>query len=155
MRNLPRLSSCKLIATVFAWVMVACTLMGQTRTAADAARILSLENAWNGAEVNHDVRSLDLLIADTFVYTDEDGAFLNKSEWLAEIRNQVDQYEQLANSGVTVIIYENAAVVTGEYKERIKIKGKMVLRSGRFTDTWVRRNGEWKCVASQATLIDH
>jgi hypothetical protein len=129
-------------------------MLAQTRTSTDVARILALENAWNDAEMNHDARSLELLIADTFVYTDDDGAFLNRSEWLNEIRKQVDQYEQLANSGVAVIIYENAAVVTGEYKEKVKIKGKTVLRSGRFTDTWIRRSGEWKCVASQATLID-
>jgi hypothetical protein len=140
-------------AAALAWALPV-LMLAQSRVATDTARILALENAWNDAEMHRDIASLDLLIADTFVYTDEDGAFLNRSEWLNEIRTQSDQYEQLANNGVAVVIYENAAVVTGEYKERVKIKGKLILRSGRFTDTWVRRNGEWKCVASQATLID-
>jgi Domain of unknown function (DUF4440) len=158
MRYLPRLFARNTILGLTSAAVFACAspalLLAQTRASSDVARILSLENAWNDAEMNHDVRSLELLIADTFVYTDDDGSFLNRSEWLNEIRKQVDQYEQLANTGVAVVLYENAAVVTGEYKEKVKIKGKMVLRSGRFTDTWIRRNGEWKCVASQATLID-
>jgi hypothetical protein len=29
------------------------------------------------------------------------------------------------------------------------------MHSGRFTDIWIQRNGEWKCVASQATLINY
>lgn len=78
---------------------------------------------------------------------------MNKREWLSQIRNETDQYDLLTKSGVSVTICDNAAVATGKYREKIKINGKMVLRSGRFTDTWVRRNGEWKCVASQATLI--
>ena len=120
-------------------------------TAADIARILSLENAWNGAEVNRDMRSLDLLIPATFVYTESDGSFMNKSQWMAQIR--VNQYQRMANTGVSVQVYEDAAVVTGEYREKLQVKGKMVVRSGRFTDTWIRRDGDWKCLASQSTLV--
>ena len=126
----------------------------KTTLANEVTRIISLETAWNGAEVNHDVRSLEMLIADTFVYTDSDGSFLYKDQWLAQVKNETEQYQQLANTDVAVVVYENAAVVTGQYREKIQIKGKWVTRTGRFTDTWIRRNGEWKCVASQATLID-
>jgi len=80
---------------------------------------------------------------------------VNKRQWLANINNEADQYEQLGNSGMTVHLYGNAAVVTGEYHEKVKVRGKAVARSGRFTDTWIQQNGEWKCVASQATLIGH
>ena len=119
----------------------------------ESARVLSLENAWNQAEVRHDVRALSMLIAETFEFTDDDGHFMNKSQWLAHIRNGVDQYEQLGNTGMAVHLYGNVAVATGIYQDKIKEKGKAVVRSGRFTDTWVQQNGEWKCVASQATLI--
>ena len=95
-----------------------------------------------------------LKLARTQELTGDDGLFQDKKSWLAKIRDQSDQFLQLANSGIAVSIYENTAVVTGEYKEKVKIKGKIVQRSGRFTDTWVRRDGEWKCVASQSTLID-
>ena len=78
---------------------------------------------------------------------------MNKSQWLAHVKDEVDQYEQLGNSGMVVHVYGNAPVVTGEYREKIKVRGKAVVRSGRFTDTWIQQNGEWKCVASQATLI--
>src|SRR5713226_4852787 len=119
----------------------------------ESTRVLSLENAWNQAEVKHDARALSLLLAETFEYTDSDGSFMNKSHWLAHVKNEVDQYEQLGNSGMKVHVYGNAAVVTGEYREKMRVRGKRVMRSGRFTDTWIQQNGEWKCVASQETLI--
>jgi ketosteroid isomerase-like protein len=121
----------------------------------ESTRVLSLENAWNQAEVKHDTRALSLLLAETFEFTDDDGHFMNKSQWLAHIRNGVDHYEQLGNSGMAVHLYGNVAVATGIYQDKIKEKGRAVVRSGRFTDTWIQQNGEWKCVASQATLISY
>jgi hypothetical protein len=32
-------------------------------------------------------------------------------------------------------------------------KGKPYEHYGRFTDTWIKRDGEWVCVASQLGLI--
>ena len=121
----------------------------------ESTRVLSLENAWNQAEVKHDARALSMLLAETFEFTDDDGRFMNKSQWLAHIRNGVDHYEQLGNSGMAVHLYGNVAVATGIYQDKIREKGKVVSRSGRFTDIWIKQNGEWRCVASQATLISY
>src|SRR6202790_5366719 len=121
----------------------------------ESARVLSLENAWNQAEVKHDARALSMLLAETFDFTDDDGRFMNKSQWLAHIRNGVDHYELLSSSGMSVHLYGNVAVATGMYQYKITEKGKGVMRSGRFTDVWIQQNAKWKCVASQATLISH
>jgi len=50
-----------------------------------------------------------------------------------------------------VHIHGNVAIVTGKYRERIKVKGKPVVLSGRFTGTWIQEKNQWKCVASQST----
>jgi hypothetical protein len=121
-----------------------------------SAMLLSLENAWNGAELKHDAKALDLLLADIFEYTDSDGTFMNRIQWLEHVKKGVDQYDdQLGNSGMTVRVYGNSAVVTGQYRERTKVKGKIVVESGRFTDVWILQNGTWKCAASQSTAIRH
>jgi hypothetical protein len=121
----------------------------------ESGRIVSLESAWNQAEVQHDARAMGMLLAETFEYTDSDGRFMNRGQWLDLIRNGVDQYEQLGNTGMTVHLYGNVAIVTGGYRERIKSKRNALVRFGRFTDTWIEQNGQWKCVASQATLISY
>jgi len=120
----------------------------------ESGRILSLENAWNAAELKHDARALNMLLAEAFTYTNADGTFMDRSQWLGQVKDEKDQYEQLRNSGMTVHVYGNAAVVTGKYREKVKIGGRAIVRSGRFTDTWIRQNGEWRCAASQATLIN-
>ena len=121
----------------------------------ESVRVISLENAWNQAEVTHDSQALSMLLAETFDFTDDDGQFMNKTQWLAHIREGVDHYEQLSSSGMAVHMYGNVAIATGVYREKITEKGKGVVHSGRFTDIWIQRNAEWKCVASQATLMSH
>ena len=44
-------------------------------------------------------------------------------------------------------------IVSGIYRETGTAKGKPYTRRARFTDTWIRQSGTWKCVASQSTLI--
>ncbi len=128
----------------------------QSRTASDeSATVLSLENIWNQAEVGHDAAAMRMLLADTFLNTDDDGSLMNKTQWLAHLGKGSDQYELLSNRNMKADLYGDTAVVTGEYQEKLKEKGKMVVHSGRFTDTWVRQGGQWKCVASQSTLIGH
>jgi hypothetical protein len=60
---------------------------------------------------------------------------------------------RLGNSKTEIHVFGVAAVVVGEYHEKVKLAGKTVSRSGRFTDTWIQQNGQWKCVASQSTLM--
>jgi len=119
----------------------------------EAKQVLALENAWNQSEVKADTKGLDLLLADDFVYTDVDGSFKNRAQWLSDVQKESLRYEQLANRDQAARIYGSTAIVTGEYREKVQLKGKPVLRRGRFTDTWIKLNGTWKCVASQATLI--
>ena len=135
---------------------IGATLQGQTLMTdnAEAARLLALENAWNQAELKHDARALDLLLAETFVYTDSDGSFLNRTRWLAHVRHGDDHYALLANENQTARVYGETAVVTGIYREEGRFgDNRNVVRRGRFTDTWIKQNGAWRCVASQATLL--
>ena len=138
------------------FVAVVMVLLAQGETGGnETGRILSLESAWNQAEVQHDARAMSMLLAETFEYTDSDGRFMDKSHWLNLVTKGVDQYDQLGNSGIEVHLYGDVAIVTGAYRERIKSKRNAVVRSGRFTDIWLQQNGQWKCIASQATLISH
>jgi ketosteroid isomerase-like protein len=127
----------------------------QSSNNADESRILLLENAWNKAEERKDVRALDELLANTLAYTDYDGTFMNKSQFLASVKDTTDKPEQIVNENVTVQVYGGSAVVAGAYHEKGTSRGKPYQRRGRFTDTWVNQNGTWQCVASQSTLFAH
>jgi hypothetical protein len=115
--------------------------------------VLALENAWNQAESRHDGQALKLLLADDFVYTDYDGAFMNRAQWLRKVDGEGKNYKMLANVVQNERVYDDTVVVTGIYIEKLTFKGQEVDRSSRFTDTWIFHSGHWACVASQSTLV--
>jgi hypothetical protein len=126
-----------------------------TSRESDKARILSLENAWNEAEKHKDAKALDALLSPSFAYTDSDGSFMNKVQFLASITAANYHPEQIVNENMGAQLYDHAVVVTGIYREQGTEKGKLYIHRGRFTDTWIQENGAWLCAASQETLITH
>jgi ketosteroid isomerase-like protein len=51
-------------------------------------------------------------------------------------------------------VFGDAAVATGTFASQGTYKGKPFDHRGRFTDTWVKQNGKWLCVASHESLIN-
>lgn len=124
-----------------------------TSSADDKSMILALESAWNQAEIHHDATAVAAIMADTFISVDHHGAFQNKSQYLASLKDLSFKPEEIANSNTSVYLYGNTAIVTSVYRTKGTDDGKPFVHRGRFTDTWVKLNGEWKCVANQETLI--
>jgi len=121
----------------------------------DEGRILALETAWNHAEQAKDVAALDQLLAPELVYIDYDGSLMNKQEFLAAIKSEGLSPSQIINESQKAVVFGDCAIVTGIYREKGTSNGKPYSRRGRFTDTWVKINNTWRCVASQSTLILH
>jgi len=120
---------------------------------ADEIQIRQLERAWNQAEAKQEVKEVANLVDDTLVYTDYDGSIMNKAEYLKWVAAPEQKADHLYDEGLTVHVYSNAAVVTGIYRESGTNKGKRYVIRSRYTDTWIKRDGMWRCVASHSTLI--
>jgi ketosteroid isomerase-like protein len=126
----------------------------QTETVnADEIQIRQLERAWNQAEANQEVKEVSSLVADTLVYTDYDGSFMNKTEYLKWVAAPDQKADHLFDEGLKVQVYKDAAIVTGIYRESGTNKGKAYVIRSRYTDTWIKQQGVWRCVASHSTLI--
>ncbi|MGC1906886.1 MAG: nuclear transport factor 2 family protein [Candidatus Acidiferrum sp.] len=120
---------------------------------ADEIQIRQLERAWNQAEASQEVKEVSNLVDDTLVYTDYDGSFMNKTEYLKWVAAPEQKADHLYDEGLTVHLYGNAAVVNGIYRESGTNKGKHYTIRSRYTDTWIKRDNIWRCVASHSTLI--
>ena len=120
---------------------------------ADAGKLIALENAWNQAQLHHDSKALNSLVSDTFVYTDYAGTVMNKSQFLADLKDPSYRATLITNEETRVISYPNAAIVIGTYHTKGTYKRQPFEHYGRFTDTWMYLNGRWQCVASHTNLI--
>jgi len=121
--------------------------------APDQGRILALENAWNQAQLHHDATAVNQLLSENFVYTDYDGSVMNKTKFLADLKDPSYEATLISNDEMKVFAYKDAAVVIGTYHAKGKYKGQPFEHRGRFTDTWIFADGTWFCVASHTTLL--
>jgi len=140
------------IALLFAG-LVSAFAQDETNSAAERSRVLAFESAWGMAEKSKDTKALDALLDDSLTYTDYDGTLKTKSDFLAAVKAPGLNREEEVVESTSAHVYGETAVVIGVYRVRGVDKGKPYQRRGRFTDTWVKRNGNWVCVASQYTLI--
>jgi ketosteroid isomerase-like protein len=141
--------ACLLIAICASVVPGAFGKAAQNR---DEGQILALENAWNQAELQHDPAALELILTDDFVITEPDGTLQTKREHMAFSKDTSYHYDVLVSEGFRIKVYGTVAVVTGTYHEKGSSKGIRFDRRVRFTDTWIRIGGTWRCVASHDSL---
>jgi len=141
------------LATLAAFLLSSAPLPQSKSSDPDEIQIKQLERAWNQAEAKQEVKEVSAILADTFVYTDYDGSFMKRAEYMKWIVAPEQKADHLYDEGISVQVYGDAAVATGIYRETGTNKGKPYVVRSRFTDTWIKRNGVWLCVASHSTLI--
>jgi len=113
------------------------------------------ENRWETAFGSHDVSVAQAVVANDFVGVYWDGKTLTKSGIVSQVKKDKDTYQSARNEKLDVHRYApDVAVVVGTAREKGTAKdGKPFNRTFRFTDTWVERNGQWQCVASQVMKL--
>ncbi len=143
-----------LLFAMIAGLLCSTALIAQEKSAsAEEIQIRQLERAWNQSEAKQEVKEVANLVDDTLVYTDYDGSIMNKAEYLKWVAAPEQKADHLFDEGMTVHVYGDAAVVNGVYRESGTNKGKHYVIRSRYTDTWIKRDGVWRCVASHSTLI--
>jgi ketosteroid isomerase-like protein len=116
--------------------------------------VTALERAWIDAARRYDVAWFERALADSFVNTDENGAATGKAAMVADVKNRASKTESMSYEDLKVQAYGDAAVATGiTVVKGGSYQGKDNSGRYRWTDTWVKRGGQWQCVASHASKI--
>jgi hypothetical protein len=89
--------------------------------------------------------------ADDCIFSDEKGRTLDKAELIADITPLPAGYSGTIKIGnVQSRIIGDTAIMSYDANETETIFGQNLTARYHITDTWLRRTGEWKIVASQA-----
>ncbi|HYT72085.1 MAG TPA: nuclear transport factor 2 family protein [Gemmatimonadales bacterium] len=124
----------------------------------DARTLLGLEDEWAAALVRRDAATFRRLLADGFVYT-EDDRMLGRDAVLRDIVAGTDTVEAAHNEDMRVHSFGTTAVVTGWLVVRGRGANGPFDRRYRFTDTWARGGGggggggHWQIVAAHDYLV--
>jgi ketosteroid isomerase-like protein len=133
-------------------VSVAWSQQKQTSGGTEKA-IAALEQKWLQAQKTNNPDLLPPLLADKIVVTEADGKVYDKAGTLATYKKT--KWDSVEYTDVKVTVFGDAAIATGGFIGKgTDPSGKPFDVHERWTDTWVKMpNGQWQCVASQASLV--
>ncbi len=115
----------------------------------DETKIIALENLWNQMQINHDAEAMGKMLDSDFVLTDYDGTVMSKGQFLASVRDTSNQLTVEVSTDMKLHRHGDTVIVVGATREKGMEKGKLYTHQGRFTDTWIKKDGQWLCIASQ------
>jgi ketosteroid isomerase-like protein len=119
------------------------------------SKIIAVEKAWNLAYKAGDRRALDALLDDQIVLVNDDGSVQKKGDFLASVKVDKSQEQQVVPESMIVRVFGNTAIASGVFRATGVEGGKPYVRRERFVDTWIYRRGNWVCVATDATPVLH
>ncbi|HKU21919.1 MAG TPA: nuclear transport factor 2 family protein [Terriglobales bacterium] len=117
-----------------------------------AEQLEQIEHKWAESEVKADPAMIAPYLDDTMMQTNPDGSVSPRKEVLDGIGKGDPTLKAVDLDDLKTQSYGDAAVIMGRYTEKRETNGKHVMTAGRFTDTYVKRGGKWKCVASHDSV---
>jgi ketosteroid isomerase-like protein len=123
--------------------------MTSTATAPTDLDILTaLNRDYIDAVQNSDVRRFDELLAAEFYCSNPDGTLIDRKAFLEQTARPVT-IANLRAHDVMIRLFGDVAIIHAR-TTYASLNGQ---GGGRYTDVWVRRTGDWRCVSAHVTRL--
>ncbi|MCZ4587536.1 nuclear transport factor 2 family protein [Rhodococcus opacus] len=127
----------------------------QTPAAASAATavddVRQAEKRRVQAMIDADIETLDVLLSPRLVYGHSNAATDSKSEYLANIRDGVFDYQTIEHSEDTMEFAAGAVVVFGRMQATARLSGAPITIDNATLTVWVNEGTGWQMLAHQPT----
>jgi len=124
----------------------------ETAQTSNSATLIDLEHRWADALQKSDTGTLESILDDTYVDTDEMGHRTDKMGLLAAIRSGDLKINSIKLSSMQVYQSGTTAVVTGRALQDGSYQGQSLTESVVFTDTFVMKQGSWRAASSHRSI---
>src|SRR5215472_598026 len=113
--------------------------------------ILDLQRRWVEALIRADAASLDAILEDTYVDTDESGSRFDKTAILEALKSGDLKLDSITLLETEVYRYGNSAVLIGSSAQSGSFQGRSIAPKILFTAALILRNRKWAAVAAHRT----
>ena len=106
------------------------------------------------ASMTYDTATIRRLITPDFTLITSSGRVLNAEDLVNDVGDKSVKWFNNDSDDVRVRAYgDDCAIVTAILRQRFEYQGKIVDYRVRFTDTWVKIDGEWRYAAGHASKL--
>ena len=141
------------LSLIFTTLLIAPFAAAADSPTGEQEALMQRERDIGQAMIKRDAKTLAEWEADEYVFTNFDGVVSDKAVDLAGLKDGTLTVTAYSVDDMKAMVYGNAGVVVGRQTQKAKYQGKDMTGTFRFTDTYVKRDGRWQCVAGQATRI--
>ena len=120
----------------------------------DEKQILKLEDDWARALKTKDRKLLGAIVAPNFTFIEPDGTVKNRDAYLADRSSDIGDIESFELVDLKVSVLRNCALTSGLSTITERRQGRRYSFDLRWKELWLKDNGSWKVVASQATPVN-
>jgi ketosteroid isomerase-like protein len=118
----------------------------------DEQQVIATETEWVQAEVHRDAAVLERVLDDRFLVNSSTGQLTDKKAMIAEALGWKMTSQTITDR--TVVIDGDTAIVFGTANFKFAVEGKDDEASaGRYTTTYIKRDGRWRALALQMTAL--
>ena len=118
----------------------------------DEKTVAALDTEYQAAVLEHDIATMDRILADDFALVTGKGRIYTKGDLLNEARTTDIIYEHQEDTNQEVRLWGDTAVVTALLWAKGTDKGEPFDYKLWFSDTYVRTSSGWRYVFGQASL---
>jgi len=150
---------CKIIILLVLSISFSCHAQN-SRFLVDSIQLINLEYVWLGAEFTLDTATISQLMDEGFVGISSSGISTKNEELksmylnISERQKNGHKIDSFYFDNILIKLFDSTAIVTFETVTKGRKKDiPFTNRRMRFYDVWILRNGTWKAISSQGTLI--
>lgn len=127
-------------------------VLAQTQTESVEQELIKLENEWGEAIVKGDEALIDRIIADEYIGI-SDGSVFTRAQYFEYVKSIKEEIVSFEMDEWNVHVYGDAAVVMARVTLKMRSAGKETTNQSRITETFIKRDGRWQCVAGHYSTI--
>jgi uncharacterized protein (TIGR02246 family) len=136
------------------WLLITDHATEKTHTATELEPALKkASDDYDKALKTKDAGLFERLLTEDYESTNETGQVRNKKDDIANMTSPDLVFSSIKSEDKKFRIYRNAAVETGSYSAEGTYKGKAFSEKGRYTSTWIYKDGKWQMVADHTSVM--
>lgn len=120
-------------------------------SARETQQLRELQHRWVAALLSADTETLETILVDSYVDTDDSGSRTDKAGILAALKSGDLKLTSIRLLQTDVHRYGDCAVLTGASAQSGVFEGQPIAPKILFTAILVFQNGEWKAAAAHRT----
>lgn len=128
---------------------------GHAASDPDAAALIAINRQFIQNFLHNDTIEHTRIIHSDFLFIGKDGSLHDRKEYMAGWAHGYDQklIPEFVLEEVQVRIFGEMALIVAKTRDKTMKDGQWTDGETRYTDTYIKEKGEWKCVQVQLTRM--